>query len=376
MKIRRGRPTVAEIDRAALRWNVQQVKERIGPKTQLIAIVKADAYGHGGPEVARILEKEGVKSLGVATVEEGVEIREGGVIHPEILVFGGFVSDQVEQIFQHRLTPVVCDIEMAKLLAQRLRGSTRAQPIHLKADTGLGRLGITLAEMPAFFEELKKLTQLKPVAVCSHLISATQVSGSAIDKQVASFVRAFELCAIHGSPVQFRHLANSAATLTRPDLHFEAVRPGIVLYGVNSDGRTDGVVPLRPAMKLRTQVIGIRRLPAGHGVGYDQSFICQRETRIATLPIGYADGYPRAASNRASMLVQGRRARVVGSVCMDVSMIDVTDIPNVAIGDEVVVWGKQGDEEIRVAEVAEWSETIPYEMLTTVGKRIPRQYIN
>ena len=376
MKIRRGRPTVAEIDRAALRWNVQQVKERIGPKTQLIAIVKADAYGHGAPEVARVLEKEGVKSLGVATVEEGVEIREGGVIHPEILVFGGFVADQVEQIFQHRLTPVVCDMEMAKILAQRLRGSPRVQPIHLKADTGLGRLGVTLAEMPAFFEELKKLTQLKPVAVCSHLISATQVSGSAIDKQVAAFIRAFELCAIHGSPVQFRHLANSAATLTRPDLHFEGVRPGIVLYGVNSDGRADGAVPLRPAMKLRTQVLGLRRLSAGHGVGYDQSFICQRETRIATLPIGYADGYPRAASNRASMLVQGRRARVVGSVCMDVTMIDVTDIPNVAIGDEVVVWGKQGDEEIRVAEVAEWAETIAYEMLTTVGKRIPRQYIN
>ena len=376
MKIRRGRPTVAEIDRAALRWNVQHVKERLGPKTQIIAIAKADAYGHGAPEVARILEKEGVKSFGVATVEEGVEIREAGVMHPEILVFGGFVTDQVEQIFQHRLTPVVCDIEMAKILAQRLRGSMQHVRIHVKADTGLGRMGVPLADMPAFLEELKKFDKLKVVACCSHLISATQVSGSVIDKQAAAFIRAYELCAIHGSPVQFRHLANSAATLTRPDLHFEAVRPGIVLYGVNPDGRPDGPVELRPAMKLRTQVLQLRRLPAGHGVGYDQSFVCQRESRIATLPIGYADGYPRAASNRAYVLIQGRRARVVGRVCMDSTMIDVTDIPNVAIGDEVVIWGKQGDEEIRVAEVAEWSDTISYELLTTVGKRVPRQYVN
>lgn len=376
MKVRRGRPTVAEIDRAALRWNVQRVKERLGPKTQLIAIVKADGYGHGGPEVARVLEREGVRSFGVATVEEGVEIREAGVIHPEILVFGGFVADQVEQIFHHRLTPVVLDIEMARLLAQRLKGSPREQPIHIKVDTGLGRLGVPLAELPAFLEELKKLDKLKPVACCSHMMSATRVEGEEIERQLAACIRAHELCAIHGSPVHFRHFANSAVALHRPDFHFEAVRPGIVLYGVNPDGAADGPVPLQQAMRLRTQILQLRRLPKGHGVSYDQTFVCPRESRIATLPIGYADGYPRHLSNTGFVLVRGRRAPIVGRVCMDSTTIDVTDVPAASIGDEVVLWGRQGEEEIRIAEVAAWADTIAYEILVTVGKRIPRTYVN
>ena len=303
-------------------------------------------------------------------------IRDAAVVHPEILVLAGFVNDQVEPIFQHRLTPLVCDLEMAKLLAQRLRGSMRSQPVHVKADTGLGRLGVTLRDMPAFLDEMKKIERLKIVGVCSHLGSATNVTSEAIERQVQAFIRAGELCAIHGSPVKIRHLANSVATVNRPDLHFEMVRPGLVLYGLVPEGATVEGLELRPAMRLKTKVLGLRRLPPGHGVGYDQTFVTVRDSVIATLPIGYADGYPRSLSNSGFVLVRGQRAPIVGRVCMDLTMVDVTGIEGVALGDEVVLWGKQNEAEVRVDEVATWANTISYELLCAVGRRIPRTYVN
>jgi alanine racemase len=218
------------------------VQRRVKNGVPLMAVVKADAYGHGIAEVARVLEKEGVKAFGVATVEEGVAIRDAGVVHPEVLVLGGFVTDQVEPIFHHRLTPVVCDLEMAKILAQRLRGSMRALPVHIKADTGLGRLGVPLAQMPVFLDEMRKIERLKIVGLCSHLGSAVDLATPWIERQIQAFIRAGELCAIHGSPVRLRHLANSAATLGRPDLHFEMVRPGIALYGLLPNGGSDPAI--------------------------------------------------------------------------------------------------------------------------------------
>jgi alanine racemase len=376
MKFRQGRPTVAEIDRAALRSNFAQVKTCVKGDVAICAIVKADGYGHGGPEVARVLEREGVRSFGVATVEEGVAIRELGVVHPDILVFGGFVADQVEPLFHHRLTPVVSDLELAKMLDGRMRGAMRSLPVHIKADTGLGRLGPPLAALPAFLEAMKKFDRLKIAGLCSHLGSAVKLSGPAMEQQFTAFVRAGELCAIHGSPVKIRHVANSVATLMRPDLHFEMVRPGIVLYGIFPGAATEGPIEIKPAMKLKTQVLQVRRLPPGYGVSYDQTFITQRETLVATLPIGYADGYPRSLSNKGEVLVRERRAPILGRVCMDLTVVDVTDVPGVERGDEVVLWGRQGDAEIRVDEVADWAGTISYEILTTVGRRIPRVYVN
>lgn len=376
MKFWKGRPTVAVVDRSALRGNFAEARKRVAGNVTLLAVVKADAYGHGATEVARVLEKEGAKAFGVATVEEGVQIRDAGVIHPEVLVLAGFVGDQVEQIFHHRLTPVILDLEMAKLLDQRVRGSTRTVSVHLKVDTGLGRMGVPVGELPAFLTEMKKLDRLKIVGLCTHLRSAVRVTGPEIDRQMGAFARAVELLAIHGSPVQIRHVANSAATIERPDLHFEMVRPGIILYGVTPDGSIANSPALRPAMTLKTSILQLRRLPPDHGVSYNATFVTRRESLIATLPIGYADGYSRRLSNRGRVLVRGRRAPIVGTVCMDTTMVDVTDVPGVERGDEVVLWGRQGDAEIRVDEVAEWAESISYEMLATVGRRIPRVYVN
>lgn len=376
MKLRKGRPTLAVVDRSALRANFAEVRKRVPQSVAVLAVVKADAYGHGATEVARVLEKEGARAFGVATVEEGVQIRDAGVIHAEVVVLAGFVADQVEDIFRHRLTPVVCDLEMGRILDQRLRGSTRALPVHVKVDTGLGRLGVPPRELPEFLTEMKRFKTLQIVGLCSHLGSATRVTGDVIDRQVGFFHRATELLAIHGSPPRVRHLANSSAVLLRPDLHFDMVRPGIVLYGVFPDGAPEGPVPLRPAMTLRTSILQLRRLPSGHGVSYNQTFVTGRESLIATLPIGYADGYPRRLSNRAEVLVRGHRAPVVGAICMDTTMVDVTEVPGVERGDEVVLWGRQGDAEIHIDEVAEWAETIAYEILTTVGRRVPRVYVN
>jgi alanine racemase len=269
---------------------------------------------------------------------------------------------------------VILDIEMARLLAQRLRGSTRAVPVHVKVDTGLGRLGVAVRDLPDFLTEMRRLDRLKIVGLCSHLGSAVRVVGPEIDKQIELFARAGELLAIHGSPARVRHIANSSALMLRPDLHYDMVRPGLVLYGLFPDGSSEGPMSLRPAMTLKTTVLQLRRLPTGHGVSYNQTFVTKRETLVATLPIGYADGYSRRLSNRGEVLVRGRRARIVGAVCMDTTMVDVTDVPGVERGDEVVLWGRQGDAEIRIDEVAAWAETISYEILTTIGRRIPRIY--
>jgi len=376
MKIRKSRPTVAVIDRAALRSNLAELRRRIDPRVTILAVVKADAYGHGAAEVARVLEREGVRSFGVATVAEGVEVREAGVVHPDIVVLAGFTADQVEAIFRFRMTPVVLDIDMARLLDQRLRSSMRSVPVHVKVDTGLGRLGVPMGELTDFLREMKKLRGLQIVGLCSHLGSAVHVQGETIERQLSVFHRAEELLAIHGFPPQVRHLANSAALIARPDLHFDLVRPGLALYGIYPGGPPEGPHPLRPAMTLRTIVLQLRRLPAGHGIGYDQTFVTTRDSLIATLPIGYADGYPRRLSNRAEVLIRGERAPVVGRVSMDTTMVDVTDIEGVERNDEVVMWGQQGSAEILVDEVAAWAETIPYEILTRLGRRVQRAYVN
>ena len=375
MKNRKSRPNVALIDRGALRANLAEVRRRVEPRAEVMAVVKADAYGHGIAEVTRVWEKEGVRIFGVASVAEGVEIREAGVVHPEVVVLGGFTSDQVEAIFRNRLTPVVLDLDMARLLEQRLRGA-RSVPVHVKIDTGLGRLGVPMHEIESFLRGMKALKSLEIVGLCSHLGSAVHVADEKIDRQIAVFHRAGELLAIHGFPPRIRHLANSSATIARSDLHFDVVRPGLILYGVYPGGPPEGPHPLEPAMTLQTIVMQLRHLPAGHGIGYDQTFVTGRDSVIATLPIGYADGYPRKLSNCAEVLVRGRRAPVVGRVSMDTTMVDVTDVPGVERGDDVVLWGRQEGEEILVDEVAGWADTISYEILTGLGRRVQRLYIN
>lgn len=363
-----GRPTFAAIDASALRENFALLRAALPATTSILAVVKADGYGHRATLVAPILEGAGADWLGVATVEEGVEVRSAGVRTP-ILVLTGAGSGDVPALLEHRLSVAVLHREMVRDLASRL--GTQRLPVHIKVDTGMGRLGVLPADVPALVDELQRAGCFEIEGIFSHFANADGVTRDYSDYQVRCFGQAIEALAAAGVRPRWMHIANSAATLSRADTHFSLVRPGIALYGV-PPASTVAPKGLRPAMRLVTQIVQLKRVPSEFPVSYGQTFVTRRPSLLAVLPIGYADGYPRALSNRASVLVHGRRAPVVGAVCMDLTMVDVTDIEGAQLGDEVVLWGRQNGAEISVAEVADWQGSISYEVLTRLGKRVPR----
>ena len=363
-----GRPTFAAIDAAALRENFALLRRTVPATVGVLAVVKADGYGHGAALVAPVLAAAGAERFGVSTVEEGIELRAVGVRQP-ILVLTGATGGDVAALCEHRLAVAILHREMARELAAAL--GTRRLGVHLKIDTGMGRIGVFPGDLPALLDELRAARCFTVDGVFSHFANADSVNREFSDYQLKVFRQALEILHAAGERPRCVHLANSAGTLTRPDAHFSMVRPGIILYGVPS-APTVPPTGLRPAMRLVTRVLQIKAVPSEFPVSYGQTFVTRRPSLIATVPIGYADGYDRALSNRASVLVRGRRAPVVGAVCMDLTLIDVTEVPGVALGDEVVLWGRQDGAEISVAEVAEWQGSVTYEVLTRLGKRVPR----
>ncbi|MFI5394476.1 MAG: alanine racemase [Candidatus Binatia bacterium] len=367
-----GRPTFAAVDAAALHQNLATVRAGLPPSVALLAVVKANAYGHGAALVAPIFEAAGADYLGVATVEEGVELRAAGVRAP-ILVLTGAGRADLPALHEQRLSVAVLHREMARELA--CIGDAPPLRIHIKIDTGMGRIGVLPAELPALLEQLHRGGRFAIEGVFSHFANAESVDREYADYQLKVFRQAIAVLEAAGEQPRWVHIANSAATLSRPDTRFTMVRPGIVLYGVSPGAAAAAPAvanALRPAMRLVTQVLQLKTVPSEFPISYGQTFVTRRPSAIATLPIGYADGYSRKLSNRASVLIHGQRAPVIGTVCMDLTMVDVTDISGVQLGDEVVLWGHQNGAEIRVAEVAAWQETIAYEVLTGVGKRVPR----
>lgn len=367
-----GRQTFAAVDAAALHQNLAAVRAGLPPSVALLAVVKANAYGHGAALVAPIFEAAGADYLGVATVEEGVELRAAGVRAP-ILVLTGAGRADLPALHEQRLSVAVLHREMARELASV--GDAPPLRIHIKIDTGMGRIGVLPAELPALLEQLQRGGRFVIEGVFSHFANAESADRKYADYQLEVFRRAIAMLAAAGEQPRWVHLANSAATLSRPDTHFTMVRPGIMLYGVSPVAAAAAPAvanELRPALRLVTHILQLKTVPSEFPVSYRQTFVTRRPSTIATLPIGYADGYSRKLSNRASVLIHGRRAPVIGAVCMDLTMVDVTDINGVELGDEVVLWGRQNGAEIGVAEVAAWQETIAYEVLTGVGKRVPR----
>jgi len=362
-----GRPTVAYIDAAALRGNYARLRERLPGGVSVLAVVKADGYGHGATLVTPILADAGVDVFGVATVGEGVELREAGIRQP-ILVLAGAMGESVETALAYRLSIAVIDEHLARDLAAHVK--TGRIPVHLKLDSGMTRLGVTPDVLPAFLDAFAGLPQLELEGVFSHFGDADSVASPYADQQQRVFSNQVATIQARGLRPSWIHLANSAATLTRPDSHWNLVRPGIVLYGVAPGCVTDFAV--EPVMHLRTRIWQLKSVPAECPVSYGQTYVTKRPSRIAILPIGYADGYDFSLSNRGEVLVRGRRAPIIGRVCMDLTVVDVTDLPGVEVGDEVVLWGKQGDAMLSVNEVAAWVNTIPYEILTRLGKRVPR----
>ena len=368
-----NRPTTAIIDKDALRHNYLEIKKHLARDVNILAVVKADAYGHGAKEVSKTLEGLGCKYLGVAILEEGIELRNAG-IRSDIIILGGIYNGQADDVIKYNLTPVVYDMETAEVLNNAAKGKNQKIKIHVKIDTGMGRLGILPEEVSSFFNRLKGLKNIEVEGVITHLAEIDEDERGYSGAQMNLFLKAINMIKEAGFDPMLKHIANSAAAINLPSLHFNLVRPGLMLYGVYPEKRLRQKIKLKPMMEIKSRIIQLKRIPAGSSVSYGRTFTAKRETIIGVVPVGYGDGYLRCLSNKGEMLVHGTRTKVVGVVCMDLTMLDVTDINNVSKGDEVTILGKNGDEEITAEELAEKCNTIPYEILCGISKRVPRVY--
>jgi len=365
-----------EIDLDALEHNYHEIRRIIGPERKILAIVKADAYGHGSKTIAKELERLGVEFFGVAFLEEGVELRKEGIERP-IIILSGICPAKIREVLEYRMTPIIYSLESAQLLIKNLQGCEGKLKVHIKLDTGMGRWGILPEEISLLCNIIEGSKNLEIEGVLTHLSCADlrdEESISFSKKQLSIFQHC--LSRIHESGIhpQFIHIANSAAILDGTIELFNLVRPGLTLYGIYPSDSFRGKMHLRPLMSLKTFVCQLKRLPKGFPISYGRTFITKQESLIAVLPIGYADGYLRALSNKATALVNGIKVPAIGSITMDGMMVDVTHAGEVKVGDEVILIGRQGKEEIKVEELARKAGTIPYELLCSIGQRVPRIY--
>ncbi|MHB8877101.1 MAG: alanine racemase [Myxococcaceae bacterium] len=379
------RPTRAEVDLTALRENLSAARCLAG-KADVLAVVKANAYGHGAVPVARALEAQGIKMLGVALVEEGLELRNAGVKAP-ILVLGGSYEGGYELMVAYDLVPTVFRPEHVEKLsaAAAAQGKGRVKA-HLKVDTGMGRIGVAVDALAGFVEKARAYPNVHLDGLASHFASADLSDagkappppggGSFTRGQLSLFKQALSIMRAGGASPSWRHLSNSAGVLDVPEvrdgLELNLVRPGIMLYGLSPAGWLADRATLRPVLAWKTGITHLKTVPAGTPISYGGTWVAPRESLIATLPIGYADGYNRAYSSRAPGLVRGQRVAIAGRVCRDMGMIDVTFVEGVRVGDEAVLLGAQGGERITAEELAALSGTIHYEVLCGVGARVPR----
>lgn len=370
------RPTLLEIDLAALRHNYRLLGSVAG-RAEMMAIVKADAYGHGAVAVSRALADEGCRNLGVATIGEARELREAG-LRTRLYLLGGFFPEQACQIASLDLTPFVFDVSLIAPLAQAAKAIGRKGfPVHLKIDTGATRLGVMPSELAHALSEFRRAADsLALEGVCTLLANASDPASPITEVQLRRFNKALAMVESAGFTPPMVHVANSAALVLREDCRFTLVRPGLALYGLPPVPPVREKLELVPVMTFKTRLMQVKRVPAGSGVSYGHTFITPRESMIGILPVGYADGYRRGLQHGGEVLIRGHRAPVVGAVCMDLTMVDLTDIPQAAVGDEVILWGKSGSEVISVNDVARLALTISYEMLCTVGRRVVRVYRN
>ncbi len=374
-----SRPTFAEIDLGALRNNYRLIRERIPARTKLLAVVKADAYGHGFLEVSRELERQGVDAFGVAFLAEAIQLRKSGIDKP-LLLLGGMYPGQERKCIGFNISSAVFSIEQVRLLDHAAARLFRKASIHIKLDTGMGRLGVPFDELPAFLEELSSCHHIAVDGLFSHFASADEGDEEGryfTDLQVARFEAAVAQLHAAGYTPPYIHIANSAGALWERCPACTMVRPGIVLYGALPSLDFAGQVKLEPVLRLRSAIAMMKWVEPGTTISYGRRFTAGRRCRIASVPVGYADGYPRALTNKGEVLIRGQRVPVVGTVCMDWLMVDVTDIPDVRVGDEVTLWGvDRNGHALYAEEVAERSNTIAYELLCGVSKRVPRVYIN
>ncbi len=366
------RPTWAEIDLGAIAHNIAQIRAKVAP-ARVMAVVKANAYGHGAAQVAATALASGAQYLAVALVEEGIELRAEGVKVP-ILVFGGMVPEQAPLFARHGLIATVYTREAAQALAQEASRTNRAVPVHVKVDTGMGRVGVDWKEAVPFLRWLAGVEGVRVEGIYTHFATADEKDKAFAELQLARFQQVLEGAQELGLRL-LRHAANSGAILDLPASYFDLVRPGVMMYGYYPSPEVSRSVPLRPAMTLKTRVLFVKRVERGTSISYGRQFIASEPTTIATLPVGYADGYNRLLSNQAEVLIRGRRYPVVGRVCMDQILVNLGPESDVQPGEEVVLLGRQGEEEISIYAICEKLRTIPYEVTCWVSSRVPRVYL-
>lgn len=371
---RHYRQTWAEIDLSAIEHNYRQVLKLIGKGVKVMAVVKANAYGHGTVEVSGVLEKLGVEYLGVATTDEALRLRDHGIKTP-ILILGSILPEEVKIARDRDITITLCSNE----LLHEIRSLSRKDPsgakvrVHVKIDTGMGRIGIWHENALDFIKEVAQEKAVALEGIYTHFSSAGR-DEFFTNYQIESFERL--LIAVEKSwiKIPIRHAANSIATVDFKRAHLNLVRPGLIIYGMYPKHTFPKLINLKSAMSLRTKIVYIKDIPPGRSISYGRTFITQRHTKIATLPIGYADGYNSRLSNKAEVLIRGQLAPVVGKVTMDQTMIDVGRIKGVKIGDEVVLMGKEGRHEIRIEKLARLAGTIAYDFTCSISNRVPRIY--
>ncbi len=380
--MKRSTPTTIEIDLTALRTNFRNLKKRTPAGVRSLCVVKSNAYGHGAPRVAWTLQTAGADFFGVGTVDEGIALREAGIKRPILILLGICRTpgvDFFDLFLRHRLTPIVYDLKTAAAMNRFLAKNGKSLPIHIKIDTGMTRLGVLPKDFAAFCEGLRKLRHLEPQGLLTHLAEAGDERFT--QRQIEVFrraIREFEDRCAPSASERYYHVANSQATIDRKTLvGGEAVplaRFGIALYGSYPLERDRRLIPLKPVLSWKTRLIAVKKVQARTAVSYNRTYVTKREGRIGVIPVGYADGYPRLLSNRADVLVGGKRVLVAGNVCMDLMMIDLTKVPKAKVGDEVVLLGRQGSQSISAEELAEKAETISYEIFCRISPRLPRIY--
>ena len=362
---------VAWIDGAALAHNLSEAIRLVGPKVDVLAMVKSDAYGHGGALCAGILAKAGCRIFGVATVGDAEEIQP--VVAPyasspsRVVVFGGILPDEAADIVDCGAEVVTQEIDVVRALGERSLAAGTEAAVHVKIDTGMHRFGVAPENVVEFVRQASKVPGVRLAAICSHFALAESVTGEVTAGQLETLLQADQALRAAGFELP-RHIANSAAVLSRPEAHLEMVRPGIMLYGVAPDRALNGIAQLRPVMRLVARVVRVADVDEGQGIGYGHTHRTVEPTRVATVRIGYADGYARSLGNVSVAKIRGQRVSLLGRVCMDQAMFDVTRVDGVRVGDEITLWG----DDPSVDEIAELAGTISYELLARVAKRVRR----
>ena len=366
-------PTSASVDLTALAQNVAHVR-RLAPRADVLAVVKANAYGHGAIEISRALQKLAVRRFGVATVDEGIALRQAG-IQNTILVMGATVPAQFTELVAHRLTPVLYRTDLIPTFAAHARTTPTPYPVHIKVETGMGRLGVSPHELLELLSRSELRGPLRLEGLMTHLADADNRDAGQTEVQLARFQQVLNQVQIRGLAIPLIHVANSAGIIKYPTSLHSLVRPGIMLYGYHTLSKDTQTPELQPILTWKTTIAHVHTISPGSSVSYNRTFIASRQTRVAVLPVGYADGYNRLLSNRGQVLIGGRRVPVIGRVCMDMTMVDITDVPGVQVGEEAILIGQQSSERITASDLAAWQQTIPYEILCAIGPRVPRRYL-